>query len=180
MTGSVRQKKLLAIVVVGCGFLAWRGYALWARYAAPARAEAALPSPPPQPSASARPDSEAADPSPGRFAEARRMVAEGPWGRNPFASPTTSNRMSDAEPETPAPRPAAKPPSLRFTGVSRSGDNWLAVVNDRIVRVGDEIEPQLRVAEITKQSLTLLSRHWIYRYELGAAEPAVQPVTEEP
>ncbi len=180
MTGSARQKKLLAIVVIGCGFLAWRGYTLWTRYATPARAEAASPLPPSQPPPSARQDSGAVEPSPDRFAEARRMVAEGPWGRNPFASPALSSRMSDAEQEPPPPRPAAKPPSLRFTGVSRAGDNWLAIVDDRIVRVGDEIEPQHRVAEITKHSLTLRSRHWIYRYELGGAEATVQPVTEEP
>lgn len=179
MSGN-RKKRLLAIIGVGCAFMGWRGYALWTRGVTPAAAASVFSDRAGVISFPGVAPAGSVDGSGDRLRAAREAVANGPWGRNPFASPVSAARAVDEEPCADQRRSQPKPPSLQFTGVSKAGENWLAIVGGRIVRIGDELDAQYRVVEITKNSLTVASPHWAFRYELGGMEPAVHPVTEGP
>ncbi len=180
MTSGKRKRKLLAIIGVGCAFMGWRGYALWTRDVTPVAAAGVLSDGAGTTSSPGVAPAGYADGSVDRLREAREAVAKGPWGRNPFASPVSAARTVDEAPGADQRRSQPKPPGLEFTGVSKAGENWLAIVGGRIVRIGDELDAQHRVVEITKNSLTVASQHWAFRYELGGMEPAVHPVTEGP
>lgn len=59
------------------------------------------------------------------------------------------------EPPPPAPAPPAPPPAaFVLAGVLRSGDSFLAILNDRTVRAGDEVDGA-RVERIDAQGVVL-------------------------
>jgi hypothetical protein len=181
-----RRKKVLSVLGVAGVILVWRAYGVVGKFwPAPAQAssnqaaETAAPSPP------VTPDSAVQDDSP-RMWEAQQAVASQPWGRDPFAdlAGAVTGQMDlgkEARGQSPLVRdgPPA-PPLLHFNGVSVSGSQWLAVVRGDIVHVGDLIDGEYKIVEITKRSITLEGKGWTFRYELGSDEATVQPVSEKP
>ncbi len=115
--------------------------------------------------------------------KAQAEVLGRPWGRDPFADVIASEEPTIAavdESMPIAPETAPPAPPLRLSGVSRSGDQWLAAVGGSIVRVGDVVEGIYQVREITKNSITLRLKDWEYRYELGASTPTIRAISEKP
>lgn len=179
---DARKKKVVWILCVASLFLVWRAYGLFVKYAlSEARAETTvvavdLDGPPPEEPVPDSQDRMA------RVWEQQDSVAQQPWARDPFAivpgavvqpqldldGDRGSLQMS---------RPQA--PAIAFTGVSGSDGQWLAVVRDGIVRIGDVIDGKYEVVVITNQSITLTAGAWAFRYELGFQEAAVRPLSEE-
>jgi len=61
--------------------------------------------------------------------------AHRPWGRDPFSLPPS--RLKGFRPEGQEGPPL--PPGLKVTGIVRNGRHMYAVVNDFLVKKGDEI-----------------------------------------
>ena len=61
-----------------------------------------------------------------------------------------------------------------------SDDQWLAALDGNIVRVGDTVEEDCRIIEITKHSVVLKSKGWVFTYALGSQKPEIRPFSEEP
>ena len=179
---NARRKKIMTVLCLGSVFLAWRGYVLITERLLPTKTQAdsmvVTPEPTPSDTAGvARPVSSDMT----RVFEQQATVVDQPWGRDPFAPVPGSAQVSESPAAAKAP-PRDQPPApvLQFTGVSRSAGRWLAVVQNKIVRVDDVIDGQFTVVEITKRSLTVASGGWAYRYELGVERPEVRRSTEEP
>jgi hypothetical protein len=179
---NARKKKVLTVLCAGSVFLTWRGYVLVTERLIPAMSHAAAPGAPveqpPQPAnASASAAGTAAELS--GLLSRQATVADQPWGRDPFAAVPGAEHeagqpvVADSSRDRPPP-----PPKMRLTGVSRSDGHWLAVMRDKIVRVGDVIDGQFTVTEITKQSITITSGRWAYRYGMGTEQPEVRPFAE--
>lgn len=180
---NARQKKFATILAIATPILLWRLSALTkylpaAANAAPAEeAQAAFPGP----------GILSAD-APGNAEELRAMVMAQqvmeaqPWGRDPF-EPLASQEESPAPAAESAVVSEKQPPPfprLRFTGVSRSGKRWMAMVQGGFVSVGDRIEGQFVVSAITKSSITLEAGGWSFTYELGSETPSVKPMEGTP
>ena len=173
---QARKKKILTVLCVGSVILVWRGYGLITRYA-PSVAQANSDAKAIEP-ASAMADSTQDDENMKKTWEQQRLAAEQPWGRNPCvdlsrpAGSTTGAGQVIASPDAP---PA---PAIKLSGVSRSGDQWLAAVEGNIVRVGDEVVGGYRVINIAQHSLTLESAGWTFTFTMGAEDAVVRPSSE--
>lgn len=177
-----RQKKVLTVLCAGVLILGWRTVALIQKYApsqaaavdlAPALAQA---DPPNERSTSPSKDA--------RLAELLAMqaeVAQHPWGRNPFADVPwiVKNQKPESTPEV-SQRGVPSAPQIRFVGTSKSGDQWLAAVENGIHRVGDVVQDQFKIVRITRHTLTLESGGWTFTYRAGETAAVVSPRTEEP
>jgi hypothetical protein len=176
-----RRNKVLAVLCLASLVLVWRVYAVWNRYLpAPAQGN---PIPAGTGLGVASPGSEKGSVRPDgpTIWESQKVVAAQPWGRDPFADVSDSMRPKEAEQAEDKKAEGVPPPaSVRFTGVSASDNNWLAVVRGDIVRVGDVIDGKYAVIAINKRSLTLAADGWTFRYELGSEEPFVRPASETP
>ena len=177
-----RRKKVLTVLCLASLILGWRVYVVWTKYspssakANPVPASLRLDAAPPAPEkAAARTDTQA-------IWESQRVVAAQPWGRDPFADVSGMMQSKDDSEQSQEKKAEAigQPASLRFTGVSGSNNNWLAVVRGDIVRIGDVIDGKFTVVAINKRSLTLAADGWTFRYELGSEEPFVRPASEAP
>lgn len=180
---DARQKKVLTVLCLGSAFLAWRGYVIVTEYVIPSKGSAetnVVPAYPPEEGLTTAAAVAAAVPA--EVLRQQAAIAQQAWGRDPFAPvPEARLRPVVATPEQwrqAGPTPPA--PSFRFTGVSQSGGRWLAVVGDRIVRVGDELDGGFTVTEISKRTLTLVSGRWAFQYELGVEAPMIGAFGEEP
>ncbi|MBN2562439.1 MAG: hypothetical protein JXQ75_16055 [Phycisphaerae bacterium] len=180
---DARKKKVLTVLCIGSVILTWRVYALIVKQV-PSAAEAG-------PALTSVYDDSAGNSN--QYAESQKdmagiweqqaAVGSQPWGRDPFADVQGARREPEPrrmEETVPDRGPPPEAPSLNFTGVSMSDGQWLAVVRRSIVRVGDVIDEEFRVTDITKRSVTISSRGWAFRYELGVKEPVVRPLWEEP
>jgi hypothetical protein len=179
---DARRKKVLMVLCVASLILAWRIYAV-VTGGTPAAVQAnpapvAVDAGPVVPIAT-----QTASPvdSPALW-ESQQAVAAQAWGRDPFADVEAVSQPEEAAEEAKAQEETGAPPtpSLRFSGVSSSDNNWLAVVQGNIVRVGDFIDGRYKVVEITKRSLTLAADGWTFRYELGSDAPFIRPPSENP
>lgn len=176
---DARQKKILVILIAACPILIWRLVALTDYLPASARATVAAPMELEHEALSDIPEAMTATVEDySTVLKAQEAIELQPWGRDPFAI------LGDLEPPQPeAAVPDKSPPRaplLRFTGVSKSGDRWIAVVQGGFVGVGDVVEQNYRVVEIAKGAITLESEGWMFRYELGAEAPVVRPVRGTP
>lgn len=179
---DARQKKVLTVLGVGLIILGWRGYVLLTEYL-PARVEAG-PAPVDAVGAQGADADQRAgeDPSETRWA-AQRQVAEDDWGqRTPFTPAPRAPRGANGDLSTATASSSEAPPApqIQFVGVSRSADQWLASIQGRIVRVGEELDGGYRVVEINRHSITLAFRGWAYTFVLGSPETVVRPLREEP
>lgn len=173
-----RKKKIFVVLSIASVVLVWRVYVVISKYLPKsAQAETAVVAG----EETAGLPSQAACLTEDRLAErwtAQVQVADGPWGPNPFADKPWAVQASEAadEPEETAEvrQGPPTPPAIRFTGASKSGEQWLAIVGDNIVRVGDAVGGEFTVAEITKQSITLASGSWTFTYQLGAEEAVIR------
>jgi hypothetical protein len=178
-----RRKKVLSVLVIGLAILAWRIYVIFADDL-PSRTQAGL------------------VPAPAKVEElvedlARRqrdirlsLLLEGqqktldlPWGRDPFVPPFVEITTPDPTATTKVPiivGEAPPAPNLRFSGVSRSGDRWLAAVDGFVLGVGDSIHDGFTVRRITRNSILLECRGWGFQYSLGSSAPMVRPIPEVP
>lgn len=174
---QARKKKVLTILCIGSVILVWRGYALITRSApsaAQANPDARTIEPLPIATHSAQEDKNMEE-----TWEKQRLAAELPWGRDPCvdqsrpAVTTTGADQVIVAPGTPT------APPIKLSGVSRSGDQWLAAVDGNIVRVGDEIVEGYRVIKIARHSITLESAGWTFTYAMGAEAAVVRLSSEE-
>lgn len=181
---DARRKKVLTVLSIGSLILVWRIYALFEKYG-PATAAAVE-----APAAAATPEVTPTSDSPSKSALGYRLgellarqseVGTQEWGRNPFAAIPWVARMKSPEQAIEVKtQDAPPPPQIRFTGVSRSGDQWLAAVNGDILRIGAVIEKDYRLLRITRHSMTLESRGWTFTYNLGEPSAVIDRVQEEP
>lgn len=180
---DARKKKVLIVLSVASLILVWRVYAVVTAY---------------MPSAAQAESSEASTDAANQdlvasvaaraleqeslaLVKAQEKAAKQPWGRDPFADVVAAEEEIEPTPSEKAPVSQPPPvPTLTFTGVSKVGDEWRAIVSGRLVRIGDIIETDYRVSRITKRSITFQSRGWTLQYELGKEAPLVQPLTEKP
>ena len=180
---NARKKKVLTVLFLGSALLAWRAYIVITQYVIPSKSRAEANVASVYPPAGETPPAKAAPTLPAAVLQQQAAVAEQPWGRDPFALvPEARVQPAAAGPEQKRQddRPAPQAPSLKFTGVSKSDGQWLAVVGDKIVRIGDELGGGFTVAEITKRSLTIVSGKWAFQYELGVDQPVTRLYGEEP
>ncbi|MCA9255964.1 MAG: hypothetical protein KDA33_10020, partial [Phycisphaerales bacterium] len=135
--------------------------------------------PPPAPIASA-PNSVArphalSDDALAKRLELQAIVAERPWGRDPFEGIDATSREIGAE-KTPEPAIVATAPAAadcNIVGVSARNGDWIAIINTQVFRVGDTLPEGFVVRRITTNTVTLESKGWAYIYSLGAAEPTI-------
>jgi hypothetical protein len=178
-----RKKKVLVVLSIGSAILVWRVSVIFMEYmpsaaqATPANLEIAAFSNAGQdvvPEATAEMERL-------RIAQAETMAK--PWGRDPFADvPGMRPKRGSAQPVETVSRRGNRPPeapALRFSGVSKSGEQWLAVIGGDIVRVGDVVNETFTVAEITKNTITLSVDGWLIQYRLGSEEPTVHQALEK-
>ncbi len=81
----------------------------------------------------------------------------GAWGRDPFALPYIAEDVqpeSTPEAATPRPQPTQQGPQYKISTVLVSGSSRLAVIDDRVYTVGDQIGEE-RVAKITLDHVVL-------------------------
>ncbi|OQZ06380.1 MAG: hypothetical protein B6D36_05360 [Planctomycetes bacterium UTPLA1] len=71
--------------------------------------------------------------------EAATRVKDGPWGRDPFELFAQAAREAPSEKSEFVGAPVPIAPKISFTGVSRSADRWMAMVQGDFVQVGDSI-----------------------------------------
>jgi len=177
---NVRRKQAVVFVLsVGSVVLLWKMYALYEKLV-PARAAAATVTQTPE-----SPDAEAASARRAEnelrtILEAQQKLAAQPWGRDPF-DPAPFMQSESAAPAVPSAiieRDPPRPPVIRLTGVSRTGQNWLAAIDGRIVRLGDTVNEKYQVVGIGNAAVTLEADGWVFEFTLGAATPIVRPSSE--
>ena len=179
---NARKKKVLTVLCIGSVVLVWRAYVLVTRYIPSSARAGSIAAVVEDDSAEIMPLSTQKDWQ--DVWEAQRVIAEElKWERNAFAAvPWADLDRENVRPSTattPAHAPAP-PQEIVFTGVSRSGDFWLAALSGEIVRVGDVIDDRYIVAKITKNSITLEMKGWAYTFQLGSSDVDVHPISEHP
>jgi len=182
---AARKRKVLVVLSAASVILVWRLSALTeylpsATQTRPIEATAV----PETPEAPVEGRPAKPDPNMKEVWEAQAAVVAQEWGRDPFADMPWLAHADDPQAQPPSDTPARRPPpaapGLRFTGVSKSGEQWLAVVDGRIVRVGDHLDGSFVVHEITMNSVTLKADGWLYQYGLKSAKATVYPESEAP
>lgn len=176
-----RKKKALSVLCIASVILIWRVYAFVSEgLPGQTRAEAVvLPEPMPEPpmiqSSSDQQDMMALWTLQSKLT-ARQWTDHDPFEGLRITTPQgTFVRPEHAEPED---RP--EPPNLVFRGVSVVKGEQRALVNGRIVRVGETLESGILVSEITRNTVTLSYGPWRYVYVLGFEGATVQEESEEP
>lgn len=168
---NARTKKVVTVLIVASIVLVWRVYVIIADYM-------------PQSAQAGQPESEIAEltaepdmPDPlAAVWEKQRSLEERPWGRNPFE---VASELKFAAVETTEETPVndSKPqdaPRIGFTGASRVGDTYRAIVKSGIVAVGDSIEGAFIVRSIDQTRLIIASGNWHYIYDLGSERPTIR------
>ncbi len=180
---DARTKKIVGVLCVACVVLAWRLYVVIAEYAlssAKAEPTVALLTDEVAGTASGDDDRGLADME--LVLQRQQTVANGPWGRDPFADVAGMEPAPNTgDVETPRFKHGSEPepPEIAFTGASMSGGRWLAVVDGRIVRVGDVIDDKYEVIDIQKWTITVAAGPWTYAYKLGSSVALSSPRSEE-
>ena len=180
---DARKKKVVTVLCAASVILLWRVYALVTKYMpSSAQAEAPVADVGPLPTdVAAAAMIKAREREMAALLSAQELAAKQPWGRDPFASLVEKAKVivpAASENATPIDAPTA--PRISFTGVARVDNEWRAIVSGQFVGIGDIIETDFRVSQITKRSITFQSRGWSLRYELGKDAPLVQQLSENP
>lgn len=81
-----------------------------------------------------------------------KKIANAPWGRDPFA-PLTGDEVG-------------KPANLKLTAIIYNAKKPSAIVNNKIIYVGDNVDGQ-KVIDITKQYVILRGSGGAYKLEFG-------------
>ncbi len=183
-----RKKRVLTVLAFGSCILGWRLYVLFFEYLpnyrqrTPSTANAAPVTPPPafQNNASLAPVTSVPKEQDAIAAllEAQQEIAERPWNDSPFIQPVIVSNDQPTISTTAEPEEAPASPSLRFVGVSRTGQQWLAAVDGRIVRVGDALVDGFTVKEIGKDWIGIEAAGWRHTYHLGSEKATVKRATE--
>lgn len=180
---DARKKKILLVLGAASLIFVWRVYGIVTKYM-PSSAQA-KPTAFDAESANAGLAASVALRAHEREAEglmkAQEQAAKQPWGRDPFADVIAKEAPRETAPSEKKVS-EERPPPLRmtFTGVSKVGDDWRAIISGRLVRIGEVIETDYRVSQITKRSITIQSKGWSMRYELGTEAPHVERLSEKP
>ncbi len=175
---DARKKKVLTVLCLGSVILVWRVYAIITTYLPPASASADAGTLSDLPAANLIAPIETDRDMARRLVEQER-IAQQDWGRNPF-SEVPWMRSNDSGETLVAPVVAPpSAPSILLTGVSKSDDQWLAAVRDKIMRVGDVVDGAYQIVEIDGHSITLASRGWAFTYRMGSEAAQVRPIGEE-
>lgn len=168
---NARTKKVVMILGVSSAILVWRVWVIISDYSpAAAQADQVVAEATELVQAANMPDPMAA------VWEKQRSLEERPWGRNPFAVPDQT-QTPEAEPGEEPPMQDNKPltpPKIGFSGASRVGDTYRAILKSGIVTVGDPIEEAFTVKSIERNRLTIASGNWHYVYELGSDTPTIR------
>ena len=173
---------MVCIIVCGALFIAWRASSLLERiWTVPSTAKSA--------------DSVVLSPATGgrgpvrdevdwnSVAKAQYAVESQPWGRDPFDARPFEPVAPAAKAAAPEPVaiPVAPPaPSIYLTGVSKTGDRWLAAVNGGIVSIGDVLFEKFRVTAITNSTITVAADGWAFEFQLGEKTVNVRPWRDNP
>lgn len=166
-----RRKKVLMVLGVASVVLVWKVYVIIVEYmpqsaqAGEANVEMAETSPQPD-----LPDPLAA------VWEKQRSLEERPWGRNPFEV-DSALKTASVETHDEAPAHDSKPltpPQIGFSGASRVGNTYRAILKSGIVAVGDSLEGPFTVKSIERTKLIIASGNWHYIYELGSELPTIR------
>ena len=168
---NARTKKVVTVLGVASVVLVWRVYVIIADYM-------------PQSAQAYEGEAEAAEmvpqldmPDPlAAVWEKQRSLEERPWGRNPFEV-ASELKTAAVEPSEEAPAEDGKPlepPSIGFSGASRVGDTYRAILKSGIVAVGDSLEGPFTVKSIDRTRVTIASGNWHYIYELGSERPTIR------
>jgi hypothetical protein len=180
---DARKKKVLAVLTVATFILVWRIFAIVTKYM-PSTAQvvpAAVDTESVNASLAATITTRNNHKEANRLIKAQEDAAKQPWGRDPFADLVAKDPAKISAPfekKTSEDQPA--PLRIAFTGVSKVGEQWRAIVSGRLVGVGDVVETDYKVSRITKRSITLQSRGWELHYELGTEAPHVERLSEGP
>jgi len=182
-----RKKRVLTVLAFGSCILGWRLYVLFFEYlpeyrervpgtvnAAPVTPQSAVPNvamPPPV-------DLPKQDDAVASLLAEQQKIAERPWRGNPFIQPTIVTKDPSANVEVASQVEKPESPELRFVGVSRTGQQWLAALDGRIVRVGDLVADGFEVKEIGKDWVVIEAAGWRHTYHLGSETATVQRATE--
>ncbi|HKQ49348.1 MAG TPA: hypothetical protein VJZ71_14855 [Phycisphaerae bacterium] len=180
---DARKKKVVTVLCAASVILVWRVYVVVTTYLpSAAKAETPVAEAGPLPTeVAAATVAKARERESAALRTAQDQAARQPWGRDPFASLMVEMKGSaPAASENSPPPEAPTAPRLSFTGVARVDEEWRAIVSGQFVGIGDFVETDFRVSQITKRSITFQSRGWSLRYELGQDVPVVQPITENP
>ncbi len=180
---DARQKKMLTVLVIGSVILVWRVYALIMTYGpAPVQAQGGA-----DVSNTAGEVTLTAVSNwleiPAEQVQAQLAAANQPWGRDPFLVLVRSTEPAEQKIDHAPPAAAQQPdpPQVnKFRGVSRSGDRWLAAIDGRIYRVGDQFDSRLTITEITSNSVTMTQAGWAFTFTLGSQSPTIRQPTERP
>lgn len=175
-----RKKRVLTVLGLGSVVLVWRIYAIAAKYlpsSALAQPEivaveaAVMPTSATPPAAARGLSTEAL----GRRLELQSLVADRAWGRDPFEGldPAPPVNGSETPPPEVVTAKAPQPPPLEIVGVSALDDDWIAVVNGMVYRVGDAMPTGFVMRRINRNSVTLEFKGWAYVYTLGVPEPTI-------
>jgi hypothetical protein len=175
-----KQKKIATVCCVGCVILGWRIYSIVTKYM-PSQASA---------SASA-PVTDSSSPAvasnlpewievPPQTRAAQEQAGKQDWGRDPFAPVPGQIQPVAKKAEVKSDTPTKVPPAIRFSGVSRSGDKWLAAINGSIYRVGDKLDDNFTIHTITSNSVTLACDGWSFEFSMGVQKPNIRRLGESP
>jgi hypothetical protein len=178
-----RQKKIATICCIGCVILTWRIYVIVTKYMpAPANASQAQGSVDGVPGG---PNGVRASSSnwieiPAHAQTAQDTVARQAWGRDPFAIAPGQIKPKLFTTGAASLKPEKLPQAVKFNGVSRTGDRWLAAINGSIYRVGDHLDEDFQIVAIDRNSVSLGSNGWVFEYSLGSQKPNVRRMGENP
>ena len=179
---DARKKKVVTVLCAASAILVWRVYVVVTKYLpSAAQAESPVAGADSLPIEVAAAMTKAHERAIEALWTAQEQAARQPWGRDPFASlVVASSGATPTASENPPPSEAPTAPRLSFTGVARVDDEWRAIISGQFVGIGDIVETDFRVSQITKRSITFQSRGWSLRYELGKDVPLVQQLSENP
>lgn len=168
---NARTKKVMMVLGVASVVLVWRVYIIIVDYM-PQSAQAGETE---VETAEMTPQPDLPDPLAAVW-EKQRSLEERPWGRNPFE---VASELKTAAVETSdeAPNHDAKPltpPQIGFSGASRVGDTYRAILKSGIVEIGDSVEGPFTVKSIERNKVVIASGNWHYIYELGSEMPTIR------
>lgn len=176
-----KQKKIATICCIGVVILGWRVYSIVTKYMpAPANASTAAPA-----VDSTAPVMASVMPEwievPAQTVAAQELANKQEWGRDPFL-PVAGQAQQAAAPKVDAvpDKPTKVPPTIHFSGVSKSGAKWLAAINGSIYRVGDKLDENFTIHTITSKSVTLACEGWGFEFSMGVQKPNIRRLGESP
>ncbi len=168
---NARTRKVVMVLSVASVVLVWRVYVIITDY----MPESAQASQVEDEATESLPEPDMPDPLAAVW-EKQRSLEERPWGRNPFEVALDLKKAAvEATEEQPNHDSAPlTPPQIGFSGASRVGNTYRAILKSGIVAVGDSVEGPFTVKAIDKNKLVIASGSWHYIYELGSELPTIR------